>query len=157
MMCETTTSASWNLASVSVVFLFVLLLLAALPLPGVRRGVLVLSGILLRVTLLVTVVTLGVWALVPASEPASVSDAIRPMVTRAAGAVQCEPDLVRPFIHLWIAANVLVGGIVLIAIVNFARLLAIHHRHLSQLLHPTSTPPMRSVAARPRKKLADLL
>lgn len=153
MMCETTFWASLNLASVSVVFLFVLLLLAALPLPGVRRGVLALSGILLRAALLAAVVTLGVWALVPASEPAAVSDAVQPMVTCAAQAVQCESALVRPFIHLWIAANVVVGGIVLIAIVNFAGLLAIHHRRLSQLLHPTATP----AAVRSRKKLADLL
>lgn len=157
-MWEVTNGAGVNLASVAVVLGFFMLLLAATPLACVRQVVLAVSGVVLRMALIAAVIALAVWALLPAATPPSaLSVAVAPMVEATARAVDCEPHLVRPFVYWWIAANVVVAGILLISILSFARLLGTHQQRLCQLLQPGLTPATRSAAARPRKKLADLL
>ncbi len=157
-MCAVTHWASVDLARLTVAFLFLLLLLAGLPLPGIRRWVLAVSGILFRVTVIVAVIALGIWAMLPATEPAAFSTAVQSLVERAAQTVGCEPHLVRPFLYWWIAANLAVAGILLLSIITFATRLGILHHHLSKLFPPPATTrPSPLAPPRPRKRLSDLL
>ncbi len=155
-MCETTDVASMVLASAAVAFGFLLLLVAALPLPLIRQMVFGVSRFLLRFGLLMAVMTAAVWSFWPGTEPEVTRTTMKPLIEEIATMMDVESSVIRPFVYLNLAATVTVVGILVIGLISFAQSLGAQQRLLTKLF-VDRPPQVLSPPQRPKRTLSQLL